>query len=46
LQPNLDAFGVKEKMVGEISSTFSGNVVVGEDLMEVPMAVAESGTAD
>jgi len=46
LQPDLDNFGVKEKMVSEMSAIYSGNIVVGKDLMEVPMAVKESGTAD
>jgi len=46
LQPDLDGFGVKEKMVAEMSAIYSGNIVVGEDLMEVPMTVSENGTAD
>jgi len=32
LQPDLDNFGVKEKMVSEIATIFPGNVVVRSDL--------------
>jgi len=46
LQPNLDDFGVKEKMVAEMYTIYSGNIVVGEDLMEVPMTMAHHQTAD
>lgn len=46
MQPDLDSFGVKEQMVTEMSEVFGGNIVVGEDLMQVPMKVRKLGTAD
>jgi len=29
--------GVREKILGEISKIYSGNVIWGEDLMEIPI---------
>jgi len=46
LQPDLDAYGVREKMLTEMSAIYSGNIVVGEDLMEIPMSVTAHKTAD
>ncbi len=46
LQPDLDAFGVRERMVTEMAEIYEGPIVVGHDLMEIPMRVAERKTAD
>lgn len=46
LQPDLDKFGVKERMVAEMAAIYSGSIVVGEDLMQVPLMPAELTTAD
>ena len=46
LQPNLDGFGTLESMVTEMATIFAGPIVVGQDLMEIPMQVAETKTAD
>jgi ribonuclease BN (tRNA processing enzyme) len=34
----LDVPGIKEKLVSEIMEVFKGNVIWGEDLMEIPLA--------
>ena len=41
LLPSLDRPGVKEAMVAEMAGSFGGRIIVGEDLMEVPL----NGTA-
>jgi len=46
LQPDLDGVGVKERMVAEMSAIYSGNIVVGEDLMQVPITPPKHKTAD
>lgn len=46
LQPNLDEFGVRERMTTEMSKVFSGPIVVGRDLMEVPFTLKIEETAD
>jgi len=46
LQPDLDKFGVKERMVAEMAQVFDGGIIVGEDLMQVPMKAPAPGTAD
>ncbi len=37
LLPSLDRPGVKEGMITEMARSFSGTIIVGEDLMEVPL---------
>ena len=44
--PMLDEPGVKERMVSEIRDIYKGPVLLGEDLMEIPLKVAEIGIAD
>ena len=46
LQPDLDAFGIGERMVTEMSDIFKGPIVIGHDLMEIPMQVAMHTVAD
>ncbi|MCY6381844.1 MBL fold metallo-hydrolase [Hoeflea prorocentri] len=46
LQPDLDRLGVRERMVSEIADIYNGPVIVGQDLMEIPMRVGEQKTAD
>ena len=46
LQPALDQFGVKEKMVAEMADIYDGEIVVGEDLMQVPLQPRDMKTAD
>ena len=46
LQPDLDSFGIKETMIREMSEVFAKPIVIGHDLMEIPMKVTELGTAD
>ena len=46
LQPDLDAFGVRERMVAEMSEIYSGNIVVGADLMQVSIKPPARKTAD
>jgi len=46
LQPDLDRFGVKERMVAEMAEIFSGCIVVGEDLMQIPITPPVQKTAD
>jgi len=35
----LDGPGVMEKLVDEMRSVFDGNIVIGRDLMEVPLDI-------
>jgi len=47
--PQLNAPGVKEKCLGEMAEVFSGRIVWGEDLMEIPLvpdAVPQAGSED
>ena len=44
--PILDKPGVKERMVSEMAEIFSGTIVLGEDLMQVPLSASEIETAD
>lgn len=37
--PLFDEVGVKERMVAEMSEVYDGPIVVGEDLMEVPLKI-------
>ena len=46
LLPHLDRPGVKERMVAEMAAIYNGRIIVGEDLMTVPLSSAEHGTAD
>jgi len=46
LLPHLDRPGVKERMVAEMAAIYDGRIIVGEDLMTVPLSSAEHGTAD
>ena len=46
LQPDLDRFGIKEAMIKEMSRIYSGPIIVGEDLMEIPIRTARLGAAD
>ena len=38
--------GTRERMVTEMATIYKGPIVVGHDLMEIPMKVAEIKTAD
>ena len=44
--PMLDKPGVKERMVADIKEIFQGAVLLGEDLMEIPLKLDEIGIAD
>ena len=44
--PMLDNPGVKERMVTEIKEIYDGPVLLGEDLMEIPVKLPEIGIAD
>lgn len=44
--PMLDRVGVKERMVAEMAEVYNGPIVIGEDLMEIPLRVSKPGTAD
>lgn len=46
LLPQLDKAGVKESMVAEMMDVFKGAIIVGEDLMEIPLKIASPGIAD
>lgn len=46
LLPSLDLPGVKERMVVDISRSFGGTIIVGEDLMEVPLKARPAGQPD
>ena len=46
LQPDLDTFGIKESMIREMANVFDGPIVVGEDLMEIPIKAPSLGPAD
>lgn len=35
--PQLDAYGVKERCIAEMSEVYKGRVIWGEDLMEIPL---------
>ena len=41
--PMLDKPGVKERMVAEIAEVYSGPVILGEDLMQIPIRVSQVG---
>lgn len=44
--PALDQPGVKEKMVAEMREIFTGTIILGDDLMQVPLKIAGPGVAD
>lgn len=46
LLPQLDRPGVKERMVAEMAAVYDGPIVIGEDLMAVPLGQAEHRVAD
>lgn len=46
LLPHLDEPGVKERMVAEMAAIYAGPIIVGEDLLTVPLASPEQRTAD
>lgn len=46
LLPQLDRRGVKERMVAEMAEIYDGPIVIGEDLMTVPLRAMERRTAD
>lgn len=46
LQPDLDTVGIRERMLGEMKEVFDGPIIVGEDLMTIPLKVPELGAAD
>lgn len=46
LLPQLDKVGVKERMVTEMADVFKGAIIVGEDLMEIPLKLAPPEMAD
>lgn len=46
LVPQLDRPGVKERMVAEMAEIYDGPIVIGEDLMTVPLRAMERRTAD
>jgi flagellar biosynthesis/type III secretory pathway ATPase len=35
----LDGPGIMEKLVDEMRSVFDGNIVIGRDLMEIPLDI-------
>ena len=37
--PMLDEPGVMERLVGEMSGVYDGNIIVGQDLMNVPLKI-------
>lgn len=39
--PQMDALGVRERCLAEMSEIFKGRIIWGEDLLEIPMEVAE-----
>ena len=43
---SLDEPGVIERMVHEMHGVFSGNIIVGRDLLEVPVKIGQSGHFD
>lgn len=43
LSPQIDKPGVRERIVREIGEVFDGNVILGEDLMEIPIGSADLG---
>jgi len=46
LLPHLDRPGVKERMVAEMAEIYEGTIIVGEDLMAVPLGSTLHATAD
>jgi len=46
LLPQLDKVGIKERMVTEMADVFDGAIIVGEDLMEIPLKLAPPEMAD
>ena len=46
LLPHLDQPGVKERMVAEMAAIYDGPIIVGEDLMTVPLGSTKHTTAD
>lgn len=44
--PMLDRPGVKERMVAEMRDVFDGTIILGEDLMQIPLKLDGSGPAD
>jgi ribonuclease BN (tRNA processing enzyme) len=45
-RPQLDLAGVKERMVAEMAAVYPGPIVIGEDLMKVPLRPGADETAD
>ncbi len=43
---SLDEPGVLEKMVHEMHGTYDGNIIIGRDLLEVPVKLGQSGHFD
>jgi ribonuclease Z len=46
LLPGLDLPGVRERMVSEMMAVFAGPIIVGEDLMRVPLRIEPARLAD
>ena len=44
--PMLDEPGVMEKLVSEMSGVYNGNIVVGSDLLNVPLTLGHSPKID
>lgn len=44
--PMLDQPGVKERMVAEMHEIFKGTIILGEDLMQIPLDIEGPTTAD
>lgn len=46
LQPDLDVPSARERMIAEMAHIYQGPIIVGEDLMDVPMQPPVMTTAD
>lgn len=44
--PQLDRLGVKERMVAEMAGIYNGTIIVGRDLMRIPLVATDPTIAD
>ncbi|MBU2533753.1 MAG: MBL fold metallo-hydrolase [Alphaproteobacteria bacterium] len=44
--PPMDAPGLLERLVGEMSRVYDGNIIIGRDLLEVPIHIAKNSKFD
>jgi ribonuclease BN (tRNA processing enzyme) len=44
--PMLDPPGVMEKLLAEMRTVYDGDIIVGRDLMQVPLKVRHPGRVD